>query len=72
VKDSHATDATDPTKCVPDDACGTSDACKADEKCSDATSTCYPAANKDNNECVALKADGMTLSAGGECLNDCK
>jgi hypothetical protein len=74
VKDSHATG--DAGKCVPDagsppaEKCGTSDACKADEKCSDATSTCYDPKAAANKECTAKK-DGMSVTLGGQCVADC-
>jgi hypothetical protein len=57
------------------DACKTDDDCSTNEKyknCEVTTGTCYDKSATANAECVTMKADGMTLSVGGECLPDCK
>jgi len=56
------------------DACTDDTTCTTGtlKKCSVPTGICYDPDAKVNEACVALKADGMTLSLGGECLADCK
>jgi hypothetical protein len=75
---SHAN--ADADKCVPDSSTpAPGDVCKADTDCKDTkypnceatTGTCYDSKAAKNAECTK-KADGMSVTLGGECVSDCK